>query len=234
MPTASRQKYLERQASKKADALTLEDRQNEYNKVMNQLALITNAEVDQFEKYMAEWVNDGKVRQGVIQIPSIRRTICYSLGISHKKTFVVLRSDDYGKNTNTPKTKRTTFSKLDDIDEMPELVDTTHPVTTINTDSNHTTTLDSATLNSDTINSYTNNDNSNIVQLESDDINNIQNPSQNQNIINLVENIVTTSITNKDTVEKHKKHKTTTFTHPMPRGHRNASRPHIKIKPQSA
>lgn len=97
MPTAARQKYLAKQAAKKADILSETDRQSEYDKVMSQLTQISAPEVDKFEALMSEWVKDAKVRQGVIPIPVIRRALCYSLGISRSKTFVSLRSDDYEK-----------------------------------------------------------------------------------------------------------------------------------------
>ena len=145
MPTAARQKYLAKQAAKKSDLLSDADRQAEYDKVMTQLSQISAPEVDKFEAMMSEWVKDGRVRQGVIPVPSIRRAIVYSLGISRSKTFVSLRSDNPDEYTtnNTEsvkasvessatlaadsKTKQVIKDEVDD--EIPELVPSTTTTT---------------------------------------------------------------------------------------------------------
>jgi hypothetical protein len=152
MPTAARQKYLAKQAAKQADRFTDADRQGEYDKVFSQLSQISDPEVDKFEALMSEWVKDGRVRQGVIPVPRIRRAIVYSLGISRSKTFVSLRSDEPEKyinattetvnteasasNTNIThqqETNNTTTSTdevyEDAVEEIPELVPTTIPST---------------------------------------------------------------------------------------------------------
>lgn len=132
MPTAARQKYLAKQAAKKADILSETDRQGEYDKVMSQLTQISAPEVDKFGELMSEWVKDAKVRQGVIPIPAIRRALCYSLGISRSKTFVSLRSDEPQKYTNIKKKEENEFvihtgssengeTKADE-EQMPKLV----------------------------------------------------------------------------------------------------------------
>ena len=139
MPTAARQKYLAKQAAKKADILSDADRQCEYDKVIGQLTQISSPEVDKFEALMAEWVKDGRVRQGVIPIPTIRRALCYSLGMSRSKTFVSLRSDEPEKYANsesslvsqqqTTTTNTTKTNPIDNIgdedEEMPQLVSPT-------------------------------------------------------------------------------------------------------------
>lgn len=129
MPTAARQKYLAKQAAKQADRLSESDRQGEYDKVFSQLDQISAPEVDKFEALMSEWVKDGNVRQGVIPVPSIRRAIVYSLGISRSKTFVLLRSDnpdDYIPDS-TPRAlpQDVTNNNTEDEEQPPELVPST-------------------------------------------------------------------------------------------------------------
>jgi len=209
MPTAARQKYLAKQAAKKSDLLSDADRQSEYDKVFTQLSQISDPEVDKFEALMAEWVKDGRVRQGVIPVPAIRRGIVYSLGISRSKTFVSLRSDnpdDYTTN-NTESAKasvessatlaadsKTTQVIKDAVDdEMPELVPSTA-----------TTTADPATVDPATLNATSDK---------------IYEP-------------VTTKPKKKGANDKKKQQ---TFAQPAPRGSRHASRPPaMKPKAQSA
>lgn len=131
MPTAARMKYLAKQAAKKADILSETDRQGEYDKVMSQLTQISAPEVDKFEALMSEWVKDARVRQGVIPIPTIRRALCYSLGISRSKTFVSLRSDEPDQMNTTPQQlsqadNQSTTNPVENSDtseeQLPELV----------------------------------------------------------------------------------------------------------------
>jgi hypothetical protein len=214
MPTAARQKYLAKQAAKKSDLLSDADRQAEYDKVFTQLSQISDPEVDKFEALMAEWVKDGRVRQGVIPVPAIRRGIVYSLGISRSKTFVSLRSDnpdDYTTN-NTESTnasvessatlaadsKKTQVIKDEVDDEMPELVPSTA-----------TTTADPATVDPATVDPATPNSTSDKIYEP-----------------------VTTKHKKKGANDKKKKQ---TFAQPAPRGSRHASRPPaMKPKAQSA
>ena len=129
MPTAARQKYLAKQAAKKSDLLSESDRQGEYDKVVSQLTQVSDPEVDKFEALMSEWVKDGHVRQGVIPVPAIRRSICYSLGISRSKTFVSLKSDDTTAPVSTLESTVqdvvSATNQLDEEDELPELVPST-------------------------------------------------------------------------------------------------------------
>jgi len=150
MPTAARQKYLAKQAAKKADILSDTDRQAEYDKVMGQLTQISAPEVDKFEKLMLEWVKDAKVRQGVIPIPAIRRTLCYSLGISRSRTFVSLRSDEPDQMNTTHQQSRQAENLVPtnpvensetngDEDQIPDLVPVPSPSTTTPIDEHSTT-----------------------------------------------------------------------------------------------
>jgi hypothetical protein len=217
MPTAARQKYLAKQAAKKSDLLSDADRQSEYDKVFSQLSQISDPEVDKFEALMSEWVKDGRVRQGVIPVPAIRRGIVYSLGISRSKTFVSLRSDnpdDYTTNNTesakasvessaTPATlaadSKTTQVIKDEVDdEMPELVPSTA-----------TTTADPATVDPATVDPATPNSTSDKIYEP-----------------------VTTKPKKKGANDKKKQQ---TFAQPAPRGSRHASRPPaMKPKAQSA
>lgn len=139
MPTAARQKYLACLAKKQSDLFSDADRQGEYDKVFSQLGQISSPEVDKFEALMAEWVKDGRVRQGVIPVPSIRRAIVYSLGISRSKTFVSLRSDnpdDYiedstpqasvAANNTVAHVQETSGGNTEDEEQPPKLVPSTN------------------------------------------------------------------------------------------------------------
>ena len=213
MPTAARQKYLAKQAAKKSDLLSDADRQAEYDKVMTQLSQISAPEVDKFEAMMSEWVKDGRVRQGVIPVPSIRRAIVYSLGISRSKTFVSLRSDNPDEYTDTNTTMSEPVrhatsapeSTVDEAeDELPELV----PSATAVTESESVSSTEPASV-----------------------------PSTEPASVSSTEPVSVSSITkpkHEKTNEKSKKKKQT-FAQPAPRGSRHASRPPMmKPKAQSA
>jgi hypothetical protein len=205
MPTAARLKYLAKQAAKKSDLLSDTDRQSEYDKVMSQLTQISSPEIDKFEALIAEWVKDAKVRQGVIPIPSIRRALCYSLGISRSRTFVSLRSDEPEKYANTEKlpvarqqtaTTNPTDNTGGEDEEMPQLVSPTSSETTpIVSSSNEPNT---ATPTEPT-------------------------PSVNQ----------TSNQPTIQQAQKAKKKKQPVFAQSAPRGSRNASRPPPAMKPKA-
>lgn len=211
MPTAARQKYLAKQAAKKADILSDADRQAEYDKVIGQLTQISSPEVDKFEALMAEWVKDGRVRQGVIPIPTIRRAIVYSLGMSRSKTFVSLRSDEPEKYANsesslvsqqqtTTTTNTTKTNPTDNIgdedEEMPQLVSPTSSETTPNVQ---------------------------IVDEPSTATPTEPTPSVIQSI----------SQDNTQQAQKAKKKKQPVFAQSAPRGSRHASRPPPAMKPKA-
>jgi len=209
MPTAARQKYLARLAKKQSDLFSDADRQGEYDKVFSQLGQISSPEVDKFEALMAEWVKDGRVRQGVIPVPSIRRAIVYSLGISRSKTFVSLRSDnpdDYiedstpqaavAANNTSAHVQEIAGGNTEDEEQPPELVPSTN-------------------ASSELL------------------------PSLTEAPIQSAEQTTGQPITIIDehhrTSKKDKKKKQQTFVQPAPRGSRNAARPNLgKPKAQSA
>lgn len=209
MPTAARQKYLAKQVAKQADRFTDADRQGEYDKVFSQLGQISDPEVDKFEALMSEWVKDGRVRQGVIPVPRIRRAIVYSLGISRSKTFVSLRSDnpdDYAEDATQPANEASANAtpaetqndgaggNVEDEEQPPELVpSTTEP---------QARTPEQST--------------------------NLPTEQQTEQPITIMDEQYRTS-------KKDKKKKQQTFAQPAPRGSRHASRPpSMKPKAQSA
>ena len=221
MPTAARQKYLAKQAAKKSDLLSDADRQAEYDKVMTQLSQISAPEVDKFEAMMSEWVKDGRVRQGVIPVPSIRRAIVYSLGISRSKTFVSLRSDNPDEYTDTNTTMSEPVrhatsapeSTVDEAeDELPELV----PSATAVTESESVPSTEPVSVSSTEPVSVPSTEPASVPSTEPVSVPSITKPKHEK------------------TNEKSKKKKQT-FAQPAPRGSRHASRPPImKLKAQSA
>jgi hypothetical protein len=240
MPTAARQKYLAKQAAKKSDLLSDTDRQAEYDKVMSQLTQVSDPEVDKFEALMSEWVKDGRVRQGVIPVPAIRRAICYSLGISRSKTFVSLRSDEPEKYTDTPQANTSATGAAsaipssvveDEEDELPVLVpstaSTSEPVSTV----------------ASVIKPFE----ETIREMTQEVLNNIGNTPTDEHYekwhktyqeLTANDEKITGSATMKSKHEKtnektNDKKKKNTFTQPAPRGSRHASRPPTAMKPKA-
>lgn len=99
MPTAKRQKYLDRIAAKQSNIRTKEERQAEYDKVMakfTELGLSSEyEEIAKFDTMAKDWVETGNVYQGIIPLVGLKRDLVYTLTNTKKhEVGVMLKSTE--------------------------------------------------------------------------------------------------------------------------------------------
>ncbi len=99
MPTAKRQKYLDRIAAKQSNIRTKEERQAEYDKVMSkftELGLSSEyEEIARFDTMAKDWVENGNVYQGIIPLVGLKRDLVYTLTNTKKhEVGVMLKSTE--------------------------------------------------------------------------------------------------------------------------------------------
>jgi predicted DNA repair protein MutK len=116
MPTAKRQKYLDRLASKQSSSRTQEERQTEYDKFMGQFAQLgLNTEFEEIAKFdtMAkDWVTNGTVYQGVIPLVGMKRDLVYTLTNNKKHEIgVMLKSTEENTSTSDTQTSSVATNK---------------------------------------------------------------------------------------------------------------------------
>ncbi len=104
MPTAKRQKYLDRIAAKQSNIRTKEERQVEYDKVMakfTELGLSTEyEEIARFDTMAKDWVETGNVYQGIIPLVGLKRDLVYTLTNTKKNEVgVMLKSTEQQTQT---------------------------------------------------------------------------------------------------------------------------------------
>ncbi len=84
MPTAKRQKYLDRLAAKNANIRTPTERQAEYDKIMTKfdelgVNIEDYPELIQFKTLLTTWLNTGTAYQGIIRIMALKRDLVYTI-----------------------------------------------------------------------------------------------------------------------------------------------------------
>lgn len=99
MPTAKRQKYLDRLSAKQSSNRTQEERQAEYDKFMGQFSQLDLStefeEIAKFDTMAKDWVENGTAYQGVIPLVGMKRDLVYMLTNNKKHELgVMLKSTE--------------------------------------------------------------------------------------------------------------------------------------------
>ena len=99
MPTAKRQKHLERQAKKLAKQRTREEREFEVNNTLRELNKIGFPEdepnIKKFKEMLNDFVDTGASYQGVLPLVGYGREICYFLSNNKNHSVdVMLRANN--------------------------------------------------------------------------------------------------------------------------------------------
>lgn len=124
MPTAKRQKYLDRLNAKQTNNRTQEERQAEYDKFMSQFANLGLGtefeEIAKFDTMAKEWVTNGTPYQGAIPLNGMKRDLVYSLTNNKKHNLVVMlkstedaqQSGPVNQNNANPAHKKQLMKKV--------------------------------------------------------------------------------------------------------------------------